>query len=216
MNESVLTLLVYALPVIAAITLHEAAHAWAARLFGDNTAFDIGRMSINPARHIDPFGTLLLPAMLYMVNHTFLFGYAKPVPITISRLRKPRLHMALVALAGPAANFVSAFVWIVLAQNVAPDVVAQAICQAGIRVNLVLFALNLLPIPPLDGSRVLASCLPPRLARQYSRLEPYGIWIVLALSLLYSRIIQVPLHFIIDASLQLLGWLAAPLPHFLN
>ncbi len=213
MNPLVLTVLVYALPVIAAITLHEAAHAWAASRFGDNTAFEDGRMSINPARHIDLFGTLLMPALLFIASQgAVLFGYAKPVPITISRLRKPRLHMALVALAGPVANFVSAFVWIILSSLIAPDVVAQAICVAGVHVNILMFVFNLLPIPPLDGARVLASCLSPRLARQYNRLEPYGIWIVLALSLLYSRIIQVPRLL----TLHLLQWLAAPLTSFLN
>lgn len=175
---------VYALPVIFAITLHEAAHAYAAKYFGDNTAFAAGRMSLNPLRHIDPFGTILLPILMYAFT-PFVFGYAKPVPIDFSRLRNPKKQMAWVALAGPMANFAMAFGWLILATLLAALQVGERyphqVAQAGIFVNLLMFVFNLVPIPPLDGGRILTSVLPNRYAHKFARIEPYGFFIVLAL-----------------------------------
>jgi Zn-dependent protease len=184
MNEIIQAIAVYALPVIFAITLHEAAHAYAAKYFGDTTAFAAGRMSLNPIRHIDPFGTIVLPILMFAFT-PFVFGYAKPVPIDFSRLRNPKKQMAWVALAGPAANFVMALGWLVLAIVLGATHVAEAyphkVAQAGVFVNVLMFVFNLVPIPPLDGGRILTSVLPNRYAFKFARLEPYGFFIVLGL-----------------------------------
>lgn len=193
MNEIIQAIAVYALPVIFAITLHEAAHAYAAKYFGDNTAYAQGRMSLNPMRHIDPFGTLLLPALLYITSKSLgfpmLLGYAKPVPVDYSRLRNPKKQMAFVALAGPAANFVMAIGWLVFAMIITQFQVSELyplkVAQAGILTNCAMFVFNLLPIPPLDGSRVAFALLPHRLAAQYAKIEPYGMFIVLGLLVLH-------------------------------
>jgi Zn-dependent protease len=175
----------YALPVLLAITLHEAAHAYVAKFFGDETAYQQGRMSLNPAKHIDPIGTLLIPVVLYFLKAPFMFGYAKPVPVEVSRLRNPRRDMALVALAGPAANLLMAVLWVNLGALLPVLGVMETffyeMAKAGVYVNLVFFALNLLPLPPLDGGRVLTSLLPPRLGHKFARIEPYGFFVVLAL-----------------------------------
>lgn len=192
MNEIIQAIAVYALPVIFAITLHEAAHAYAAKYFGDNTAYSQGRMSLNPLRHIDPFGTLLLPALLYVTSKSLgfpmLLGYAKPVPIDYSRLRNPKKQMAFVALAGPAANFIMAFGWVIFALLLnrlgVTEAYPQRVAEAGVLTNCVIFVFNLLPIPPLDGSRVVFALLPHRLAAQYAKIEPYGMFIVLGLLVL--------------------------------
>ena len=189
MNEIILAIAVYALPVIFAITLHEAAHAYAAKYFGDTTAYAQGRMSMNPLKHIDPFGTILLPALLYMTSskmgYPMVFGYAKPVPINYSQLRNPKKQMAYVALAGPLVNFVMAVGWLVFALLLTASQVSELypykVAQAGILVNSIMFVFNLLPIPPLDGSRVVASLLSHRLAEKYYKIEPYGFFIVLGL-----------------------------------
>ena len=189
MNEIIQTIAVYVLPVIFAITLHEAAHAYAAKYFGDTTAYAAGRMSINPLRHIDPFGTIVLPALMYLATSKMgmpmVFGYAKPVPIDFNRLRNPKKQMAWVALAGPAANFVMAFGWLVIAMLLAAgqveEVFPHAVAQAGIVVNVLMFVFNLVPIPPLDGGRILTSMLPNRYAYTFAKIEPYGFFIVLAL-----------------------------------
>ncbi len=180
------TFAVYALPVLFAITLHEAAHGYVAKLFGDNTAYMLGRVSLNPVRHIDPIGTIAVPLLLYLVTSgQFVFGYAKPVPVAFGRLRNPRWHSMWVALAGPGANLVQAFAWalvalgLVLAQVDEPFFAQMA--RAGVLVNLVVAAFNLFPIPPLDGGRVLSALLPQRLAYGLSKIEPYGIFVVLAL-----------------------------------
>jgi Zn-dependent protease len=188
MNDLIQTFAVYALPILFAITLHEAAHAYAAKYFGDNTAFSQGRMSLNPIRHIDPVGTLLIPIILFFVGSPFLFGYAKPVPVEYGNLRNPKRDMAWVALAGPAANLVMALMWMALAvlltawQGV--DEYFMRMAQAGIITNLVIFAFNLFPVPPLDGGRIMFSLLPHRLAWRYAQLEPYGFFIVMGLAFL--------------------------------
>ncbi len=189
MNDLIQTIAVYALPVLFAITLHEAAHAFAAKYLGDNTAYALGRMSINPVRHIDPVGTILILILLYFATAgAFLFGYAKPVPINFGRLRKPKRDMAWVALAGPGANFVMALLWSWLIYALVALQVQESffllMARAGVLVNLVMFAFNLFPVPPLDGGRILVSILPHRYAYQFAKIEPYGFFIVMALVLL--------------------------------
>lgn len=178
---------VWALPVLFAITLHEVAHGWAARLYGDNTAAAMGRLSLNPLRHVDPVGTLLVPGILVIMSAGFVFGWAKPVPVVMGNLRQPRRDMAKVALAGPAANLFMAMFWAIMLK-IAFASGGQGLFQgliymsaAGILINLVLMVLNLFPIPPLDGSRVLNGFLPESLAQKVDRLEPYGMVIVLLL-----------------------------------
>lgn len=184
MDEIIRNIAVYALPVLFAITLHEAAHAYAARYFGDNTAYSQGRMTLNPLVHIDPFGTIIIPIALY-VTTGFVFGYAKPVPVQFGNLRNPKRDMAWVALAGPLANFLMALLWLVFAMVlVALDVSEEfphKVAQAGLLTNLLIFAFNLFPLPPLDGGRVVTSILPHRLAYKFAQLEPYGFFILLAL-----------------------------------
>jgi Zn-dependent protease len=186
------TLAIYALPVLFAITLHEAAHGYVARYFGDLTAHAQGRISLNPIRHIDPVGTILVPAIILLTTHYslgsgFLFGWAKPVPVNYSALRKPRQHMALVAAAGPGANLAMALAWALALKlaTLAPEntfsLAMEAMSRAGIMVNLVFMALNLLPILPLDGGRIVASLLPSRAAWRYAKLEPWGIPLLLVL-----------------------------------
>ena len=180
------TVAIYALPVLFAITVHEAAHGYAARYFGDPTAHMLGRISLNPMRHIDPVGTLLMPLLLYFATSgAFLFGYAKPVPVNFGRLRNPKRDMVWVALAGPGANLAMAIGWTVLAYVLVALGTEERffleMAQAGMLVNLVMFAFNLFPLPPLDGGRILVGLLPMRQAVAVSRVEPYGFFIVLAL-----------------------------------
>jgi len=175
------------LPLIFAVTLHEAAHGWVADKLGDSTARQLGRITVNPLRHIDWFGTILLP-MLMMAFTGFLFGWAKPVPVNMSRLRNPRRDMVWVALAGPGANVLMAILWSLLLlladSSLTPEALAlplAAMAVAGIFINLILMALNLLPILPLDGGRVLAGVLPAAVARLYARIEPFGFFIIVGL-----------------------------------
>ncbi|MDB5732185.1 MAG: peptidase [Variovorax sp.] len=183
------TVLIYALPVVFAITVHEAAHGYAARYFGDNTAYRLGRMTLNPLKHIDPVGTVLMPLMLYFATSgTFLFGYAKPVPVNFDGLRNPKRDMIWVALAGPASNFAMAIGWaLLLVALVAFDVEESfflKMARGGVLVNLVMWAFNLFPLPPLDGGRVLAGLLPRGAAQHWlARIEPFGFFIVMALVL---------------------------------
>lgn len=182
------TIAIYALPVIFAITVHEAAHGYVARYFGDNTAWSLGRVTLNPMKHIDPVGTILMPVLLYVATAgTFLFGYAKPVPVRFGNLRKPKQHMIWVALAGPGANFLQALLWGALLYFVnAADVTERFVlemCRAGMLVNVVMFVFNLFPLPPLDGGRILVGLLPWRMAQQVSRIEPWGFFVVMALVL---------------------------------
>jgi Zn-dependent protease len=191
-SNFVQTVAIYALPVLFAITLHEAAHGYVARYFGDMTAYAQGRISLNPARHIDLVGTILVPIAILIASKLagttgFLFGWAKPVPVNYSALRKPKQNMMWVAAAGPAANLVMAIGWAVLyklAETIGPGEYAtpfKLMSAAGIEVNVVLMLLNLLPILPLDGGRIVASLLPARMSGQYSRLEPWGFPILLLL-----------------------------------
>lgn len=180
------TVLIYALPVLFAITVHEAAHGYAARHFGDNTAWMLGRVTLNPLKHIDPVGTILMPLLLYFATSgAFLFGYAKPVPVNFDRLRNPKRHMVWVALAGPGANLVQAFLWGVLLYILVGSGLSERffieMCRAGMLVNVVMFAFNLFPLPPLDGGRILVGLLPWRQAAMVSRIEPWGFFIVMAL-----------------------------------
>jgi len=184
MDETIRNIAVYALPVLFAITLHEAAHAYAARYFGDNTAYSQGRMSLNPLVHVDIWGTIVIPIMMYLFT-PFVFGYAKPVPVDFGRLRNPKRDMAWVALAGPIANLIMAALWLLFAAMLVFFGVSEAfprrMAEAGIVTNLLIMAFNLLPIPPLDGGRVLTSMLPNTLAYKFARIEPYGFFIVLGL-----------------------------------
>jgi Zn-dependent protease len=184
MDETIRNIAVYALPVLFAITLHEAAHAYAAKFFGDNTAYSQGRMSLNPLVHVDIWGTVVIPIMMYLFT-PFVFGYAKPVPVDFGRLRNPKRDMAWVALAGPIANLIMAALWLLFAALLVFFGVNEAfprrMAEAGILTNLLIMAFNLLPIPPLDGGRVLTSMLPNSLAWKFARIEPYGFFIVLGL-----------------------------------
>ncbi len=180
------TVLIYALPVLFAITVHEAAHGYAARHFGDNTAYALGRITLNPLKHIDPVGTILMPLMLYFATSgAFLFGYAKPVPVRFGNLRNPKTDMIWVALAGPAANLAQALLWgiafFLLRGAGLTEPFFLKMCQGGILVNVVMFVFNLFPLPPLDGGRILVGLLPYKQAMLVSRVEPWGFFIVMAL-----------------------------------
>jgi Zn-dependent protease len=175
------------LPLIFAVTLHEAAHGWVADKLGDSTARRLGRITLNPIRHIDWFGTILLP-MLMMAFTGFLFGWAKPVPVNMAHLRNPRRDMVWVALAGPGANLLMAILWslalLATEMPAMPEWMTMplaAMAVAGVFINLILMALNLLPILPLDGGRVLAGILPQAIARLYARIEPFGFFIIVGL-----------------------------------
>ncbi|HSN46172.1 MAG TPA: site-2 protease family protein [Casimicrobiaceae bacterium] len=183
------TIALYAVPVVFAITLHEAAHGYVARLFGDSTAWMLGRVTANPLKHIDPVGTVLVPLGLLLLaklagSGGFLFGWAKPVPVNFGNLRNPKRDMLWVAAAGPGANLAMALLW-AFAYRLGDEVLAseglQMMARAGIMINVVLMVLNLLPILPLDGGRIAVSLLPHRLAMSYSRLEPYGFMVIILL-----------------------------------
>jgi Zn-dependent protease len=204
-TQLVQTVAIYALPVLFAITLHEAAHGYVARHCGDMTAYAQGRISLNPARHIDIIGTLVVPlAILLLSAGHFLFGWAKPVPVNYSALRSPKRDMLWVAAAGPASNLAMALGWAVLLKLAVllPDnaftVPMRLMGEAGIKVNLVFMFLNLLPILPLDGGRILASLLPNRVAWQYSRLEPWGL--PLLVLLLLTNVLDIVLMPLIGTS----------------
>ena len=194
---------IWALPIIFAITLHEAAHAYVANRLGDSTAKMLGRLSLNPLRHVDLIGTIIVPVFIAVITKfNFVFGWAKPVPINWQQLKQPRRDMALVAFAGPGANFIMAFLWALtfkLSLILDPESSSIALflllaSQAGILINLILAYINLIPVPPLDGSRIVASILPPKQSATYMKLEAYGLFILLAL--LFSG---------------MLGWLIKPL-----
>ena len=182
------TVSVYAIPVIFAITLHEAAHGYAAKYFGDRTAYMMGRVTLNPFSHIHWVGTILLPLLLYFsTSGALIFGYAKPVPVNFGNLKNPKRDMIWVALAGPGVNLIQAIVWALLYVVYTDFGVTEkfffAMCKAGVLRNVVMFAFNLFPLPPLDGGRIVVGLLPLKQAYQFSRIEPYGFFIVMALVL---------------------------------
>ena len=182
------TVAIYALPVLFAITIHEAAHGYVARYFGDNTAWTLGRVTLNPLKHIDPVGTIVMPLLLYIATSgAFLFGYAKPVPVQFGQLRNPKRDMIWVALAGPGSNLIQALLWGIGFYFLQGAGVTEAffikMCQAGILVNVVMFVFNLFPLPPLDGGRILVGLLPYKQAVLVSRIEPWGFFVVMALVL---------------------------------
>ena len=191
MENFIQTIAVYAIPVLFGITLHEAAHGYVARFFGDHTAEQAGRISLNPVRHIDPVGTIAVPLFLLISTKLLggaglLFGWAKPVPITWSRLRNPKKDILWVALAGPASNLLMAILWVLflrVAMSIGADIhdFWGRMAIAGVQVNLVLMALNLVPLPPLDGGRIVYSLLPQPYANHYARIEPYGMIILIVL-----------------------------------
>jgi len=185
MESLVQTITVYAIPVLLAITLHEAAHGYVARLFGDDTAHIAGRITLNPLKHIDPIGTIAVPLVILLVTKGMLFGWAKPVPVSVGRLRRPKQDMVWVAAAGPGSNLLMAILWALFfsAQRALgiDEQFFQAMSLAGIQVNLVLMALNLLPVPPLDGGRIMVGLLPHRISHQFARIEPFGFIIVILL-----------------------------------
>jgi Zn-dependent protease len=176
----------YSLPIIFAITVHEAAHGYAAKYFGDMTAFHLKRISLNPLRHIDPLGTIILPVALFFLQAGFIFGWAKPVPVNFSNLRNPKKDMIWVALAGPGANLLMAIFWTIVYSNqlLFPSIgqsFVGVMAVAGIQINIVLMALNLLPLPPLDGGRVAVGLLPYPWASKLAGLERYGFFILIFL-----------------------------------
>jgi|SRR5436309_1750205 len=191
MDFSIATIVLWALPVVFAITLHEAAHGYVAKMFGDQTAYMLGRVTLNPVKHIDPIGTIAVPGFLIALSvitraPLFIFGWAKPVPVNFGNLRNPKRDMFWVAGAGPFANFVMAVAWAVLLKLAIPGAIFASdglleMAEAGVQVNLMLMALNLLPILPLDGGRIAVSLLPRPMAVTYSRFEPYGFMIVILL-----------------------------------
>lgn len=201
---------IWALPVLFAITVHETAHGWMALRLGDPTAKMLGRLTLNPIKHIDPLGTVLVPGLLLMFSG-FLFGWAKPVPITYQNLRRPKLDMAWVAVAGPLSNLLMGIFWALVARTgaalggVSEDMALFLVYAgvAGMFVNTLLMVLNLLPLPPLDGGRVVSALLPGRLAWRYDKLEPYGLIILIAL--LFSGILGKILWPIVTAVLLLLS-----------
>jgi Zn-dependent protease len=191
MDVSLQAIVLWGVPVVFAITLHEAAHGYVARLFGDRTAEMLGRVTLNPIKHVDPVGTILVPGVLLLTAKLaggvpFIFGWAKPVPVNEANLRRPRRDMIFVAAAGPGSNFLQALLWAFLLVTARPGGALASeglheMARIGVNVNLVLMALNLLPIPPLDGGRVLAGLLPPRAARALSRVEPFGLVVIIGL-----------------------------------
>ncbi|VAW88133.1 FIG004556: membrane metalloprotease [hydrothermal vent metagenome] len=198
---------VWTMPVILAITVHEVAHGWVALKLGDSTAKMLGRLTLNPVKHIDPIGTLLVPGLL-LVMGGFIFGWAKPVPVTWENLRKPKRDMALVALAGPLSNLLMALMWagilkigLLLAIAGSAEMVALPLIYmggAGITINLILMVLNLLPMPPLDGGRIVASLLPDKLSWQFNRLERWGFVILLGLMVMgvLGKILWPPINYL--------------------
>ena len=215
MNDLIQTVLIYAFPVLFSITVHEAAHGYAARYFGDYTATMLGRVTLNPIKHIDPIGTILMPLLLYFsTSGAFLFGYAKPVPVNFSHLRRPKRDMIWVALAGPASNFVQAIAWalllVVLVATNVEERFFMEMARAGVLVNLVMWAFNLFPLPPLDGGRILVGLLPTKAAITFSRIEPYGFFIVLALVLL-GIVGTVWLRPLMDIGYSVINTLISPL-----
>ena len=214
------TVTLYAIPVLFAITLHEAAHGYVARHYGDPTAWQLGRVTLNPMKHIDPLGTIAMPLLLYFATAgNFLFGYAKPVPVNFGNLRNPKRDMIWVALAGPASNLVMALGWGVLLYLLAGASVTERffleMCRAGMLVNVVMFVFNLFPLPPLDGGRILVGLLPPGPAMALSRVEPWGFFIVMAL-IVAGVISNLWMRPLMQLTYGLLGAVLSPLKFLLT
>jgi Zn-dependent protease len=214
-NELIQTVLIFALPVLFAITLHEAAHGYAAKFFGDDTAWMLGRVTLNPMNHIDWVGTIVMPLVLYFATSgALLFGYAKPVPVRFGHLRHPKRDMIWVALAGPGINFFQAVLWGALLLTLGNMGIQErfflSMCQAGILVNVVMFVFNLFPIPPLDGGRIVVGLLPWKAAMEFSRIEPYGFFVVMFLVMIgtLNKIWMQPL---MDLTYKTVAWLLSPL-----
>ena len=213
MNNTIQTLAISAIPILFAITLHEAAHGYVARMFGDDTAWKLGRISLNPLRHIDPMGTILLPALTYLASG-FMFGWAKPVPVNFGNLRDPKRDMLWVALAGPGANLLMALCWALLLKIVLGTAefhyseALQQMAIAGISINGMFMMLNLLPLLPLDGGRILVSLLPQKLAYSFAQTERYGMWILIALLLTHvlDAILRPLIGVYLDAITTLFGF----------
>ncbi|HUL42082.1 MAG TPA: site-2 protease family protein [Burkholderiales bacterium] len=213
-SDLIRTIAIYALPVIFAITLHEAAHGYVAKHFGDMTAYAQGRISLNPLRHIDMTGTIIVPLVLLLISKLFggsgiLFGWAKPVPVNFSGLRHPKQDMFWVAAAGPGANLIMAMFW-ALVLKFALTIPASAYTlpmslmgKAGIQINVVLMVLNLLPVPPLDGGRIAVSLLPHRLSHRFSSIEPYGLFILLLL--LFSGVLGIIMWPLVNTVMRLIS-----------
>ncbi|KAB8041838.1 site-2 protease family protein [Janthinobacterium aquaticum] len=221
-NTIVQTVAVYLIPVLFAISLHEAAHGYAARYFGDPTASEAGRLSLNPIRHIDPFGTVILPLLLYFTIQV-PFGYAKPVPVDFGRLRNPKKQMAWVAFAGPGSNFAMGLAWMivyVLLMVLPPSEIGMFIRKmagAGVSVNAAMFVFNMIPVPPLDGGRIVTGILPMHLARPYANIERYGMYVFGALVLLmYLGVLNRPLIVAIEFVIGLFVKLVTPLTYLLS
>ena len=219
-NELVQTISTHAVPVLLAITLHEAAHGYTARQLGDDTAWQMGRVTLNPFPHIDLVGTVIMPLMLFFATSgQFLFGYAKPVPVDFSRLRHPKRDMVWVALAGPAVNLLQAFAWAVLIYLLSgmgsDERFFLEMAQAGVLVNLVMFAFNLFPLPPLDGGRIVVGLLPMRLAIFFSHIERYGFFIVMGLVLM-GVINTLWMRPIMMATTEGIQWVLQPLASLLQ
>lgn len=218
--NTIQTIAIFALPVLFAITVHEAAHGYAARHFGDKTAEMLGRLTLNPLPHIDPIGTIAIPLLLFFVSGgNMLFGYAKPVPVITRNLRNPRRDMVWVALAGPASNFAMGLGWGLLLLALhglgLREPFFLGMCQGGIVVNVVMFALNMFPLPPLDGGRILAGLLPPQGAALLARVEPFGFFIVMALIMsgVLSALWMQP---VMSLTFSLMDLLTAPLAALLR
>ena len=214
------TVAIYALPVLLAITLHEAAHGYIAQYFGDDTAWSLGRVTLNPFKHIDPMGTIAMPLMLYFATSgAFLFGYAKPVPVNFGQLRNPKRDMIWVALAGPASNFLQALGWGIAFYLLQGGDVTEPfflkMCQAGILTNVVMFVFNLFPMPPLDGGRIAVGLLPMKQAVLFSRIEPWGFYIVMAL-VLFGVINGIWMQPFMGLTLDTLRWLMTPVEWLLG
>jgi Zn-dependent protease len=214
-NHLIQTVLIYALPVLFAITLHEAAHGYVANYFGDGTARMMGRVTLNPMNHIDMVGTILMPLVLYFATSgAMLFGYAKPVPVRFGNLRNPKKDMVWVALAGPAINLLQALLW-ALALFALTGLNVQerfflAMAQGGVMVNVVMFAFNLFPIPPLDGGRIVVGLLPWRAAMSFSRIEPYGFFIVMFMVMI-GALNTVWMQPLMTLTYALIDWVLSPL-----
>jgi len=211
-NAFMYGLAIWAIPVLFAITLHEVAHGWMANKLGDSTAKMLGRLSLNPIKHVDPIGTIAVPAVLLLIGAPFLFGWAKPVPVNFRNLKNYRKDMVLVAVAGPLANLLMATGWMLLfailyRMGVGIDAGVgrgfQDMAQAGISINLLLMVFNLLPIPPLDGGRVLSGLVPLSVARVLDQIEPYGMIIVMAL--LYFGVLNAIMSPLVASLAALLG-----------